>query len=183
MSTPDFTSYGLTLQPVPQKAGWFRGPALDWEQGKELAARLRTSPAARQFQVLVGLLDDDDQGHHIYVTPPLGVRELVEAFRVGEHGAMSYDMDATETIERVATRLEAIQAICPFVVTFADSAGLHAEFSRELTESDATKIEDLFPIDDAIKDGLDGYVSEWDGEGPILVPRLLREQSIQLWWD
>jgi hypothetical protein len=38
-------------------------------------------------------------------------------------------------------------------------------------------------MDDAMQDSLDGYVSEWEGEGPILVPRLVREQSLQLWWD
>ncbi len=185
MSIPDFTSYGLVLKPVPQKAGWFCGPVIDWEQreeGEKLAARLRTSPAASQFQVMFGLLDED-QGYRIYVTPLVGVRELVEAFRVGEHGAQSYCMNAAKTIERTATRLEAIQKICPFTVIFVNNGALHAEFTRKLTESDASKIEDLFPIDDAIKDGLDGYVSEWDGEGSILAPRLLREQSIQIWWD
>ncbi len=147
-----------------------------------MADELRTLPAASTFLVLVGLLDDD-QGHHIYVTPQVSVRKLVEAFHVGEHGAQSYGMDAAETIERVATRLEAILTICPFVVTFADSAGLHADFSRKLTESDAARIEDLFPMDDAMQDGLDGYVSDWEGDGPLLVPRLLQEQSIHLWWD
>jgi hypothetical protein len=182
MSTPDFTSHGLTLKAVPKKPGWFHGPVGDWQQAKELAARLLDTPSAPRFQILVGHLDGD-KGHRIYVTPLLTIRELVEVFRVGERSEMSYSKDADETIDRVATRLEAIQKICPFVVTFADAAGLHAEFTRKLTESAATEIESLYPMDDAMQDGLDGYVSEWEGEGPILVPRLVREQSIQLWWD
>lgn len=177
MSIPDFSP-----TPFPKKPGWFRGPVIDLASGKEMAARMRSFPATSRFQVLVGHLTGD-QGHRIYLTPSIGDRALVEAFRVGEHGAISYGYYAAETIDRVATRLEAIQKICPFIVTFADSAGLHAEFTRKLSKSSAAKIEHLYPMDDAIQDGLDAYVSEWSGEGPILVPRLLQEQSLRLWWD
>lgn len=187
MKTPDFKKLGLVVKPVPKKAGWLRGPVIDWQEGKELAARVRTSPGvADQFDVFIGLRGSDrmsGQGHRIYVTPRLAIRELVETFRVGEQVGLSYGFDEDETIDRVADRLEAVEKICPFVVTFADPAGLHAKFTRRLTKAAATKIERVFPMDDSMQDGLDGYISDWSGKGPLLVPRLLEEQEIRLWWD
>jgi hypothetical protein len=177
MSTPEFTP-----RPVPGKPGWFRGPVIDWQAGKEVAARMRSFPATSRFQVLVGHLEED-HGHCVYLTPPIGVRALVEGFRVGERAALSFGFDAAEMVERVATRLEAIEKICPLVVTFADPAGLHAEFTRKLTKTTAAKIDRLFPMDDVMQEGLEGYISDWSGEGPLLVPRLVKEQSIQFWWD
>jgi hypothetical protein len=182
MNTPDFKKLGLVVKPVPKKPGWFRGPVIDSQEGKELAAHVRASAAAKRFHVFVGLRGTD-QGHRIYVTPRLEIRELVEAFRVGEQVELSYGFYADETIDRVAERLEAVEKICPFVVTFADGAGLHAEFTTKLTKAAAAKIERVFPPDDAMQDGLDGYISDWSGEGPLLVPHLIREQGIRLWWD
>lgn len=86
--------------------------------------------------------------------PRSGSASLSTRFTSVSTAAESCGTDATETIERVGTRLEAIQTICPFVVTFADSAGLHAEFTRNLTERDANEIESVYPIDDAMEVGL-----------------------------
>ena len=86
MSSPDFSSFGIALNPVPGLRGWFCSPlADDWQQGKVLAARLRASPMAKGFGVLVGMRGDDP-GHRIYVTPPVSASELVESFGVGEEG-------------------------------------------------------------------------------------------------
>lgn len=182
MSNPNFSSFGLTLEPVPTKPGWFRGPVTDWDRGKELAATLRASPLTNQFQLLVGRIEGDP-GHRIYAIPPIDVDQIVENFRVGARCEKSIGLSAAEAIKRVATRVEGIHHVCPIFITFADSAGLHAEFARKLTARDASEIEKLFPVEDAMKDGLDSYVSEWEGEGPLLAPRLLKEQCIRLWWD
>ena len=174
MRAPDFP--GLVLKPVPRCRGWFRGPVSDdWQQAKELAARLRALPAARGHGILVGLRGKD-QGHRIYVTPPLSAREIVEAFRVGEQAG-------EQAILRNAERLQAAEQICPLIVTFADSHGLHAEFIRPLDEAAAGRIDALWSPDDAVFEGLEGYFSTWSGEGPLMVPRLIEEQGFQLWWD
>jgi hypothetical protein len=176
MNAPDFSSFGLALSPVPGFRGWFfSSVADDWQQGKQLAARLRASPMAKGNGVVVGMRGEDP-GHRIYVTPPVSARELVEAFGVGEEGGELL-------VARTAERLASVERICPLVVTFADGKGLHAEFIRRLDLAGATRIEALWSLDDAIPDGLEGYVSEWTGNGPLMVPRLLKEQALQLWWD
>ena len=174
MSAPKFP--GLVLKPVPRCPGWFRGPVSDdWQQAKELATQLRANPAAQGHSLLVGLRGSDS-GHRIYVAPPLSARELVEAFRVGAQAG-------EQTVFRTAERLQAAEQICPLVVTFADSHGLHAEFTRRLDQAAAERIDALWSPDDAVFEGLEGYFSTWSGEGPLMVSRLLEEQGFQLWWD
>lgn len=170
------------MKPVPKTDGWFYGPVTEWEKAKETAARLRAKPAAKGHLIFAGCRAGD-KGHRIYVTPPLNVKKLAESFRVGEHAAMSYSVDAKKVVSGTAKRLESVYKICPFIVTFLDEAGLHAEFTRRLNENDAKRIEAVFSFDDAIQEGLDSYISDWMGEGPLMVPRLLEDQALQLWWD
>lgn len=178
MSIPDFSAFNLSFEPVPDFDGWFQGPVIHSEAGMTLAAQLRASSAASGHLIFVGALDDE--GHRIYVTPPLSVREIVQDFGVGGHGGHSAESADCE----VGQRLEAVEHLCPFVVTFADSAGLHAEFTRPLDEATAAKIDEVFTADeDAMDCGLEGYESEWMGEGPLLAPTLVQEQALRLWWD
>ena len=180
MSIPNFSAFNLSLEPVPDFDGWFQGPVTHSEAGMSLAAQLRASSAATDHLVFVGALNDE--GHRIYVTPPLSVREIVQDFGVGGHGGHS----AESADREVGERLEAVQSICPFVVTFADSAGLHAEFTHPLNEATATKIDQVFTADedtDFMACGLEGYLSEWMGEGALLAPTLMQEQALRLWWD
>ena len=142
-----------------------------------LATRLCADPAAKDFHVFVGALDHD-RGHRIYVTPPLSPREMVQAFGVGGHGGH----DAESADRDVGKRLEAANAICPFIITFVDSAGLHAEFTRHLDAATATKIEKLYD-GASIESGLESYKSEWSGDGPMMAPALVAEQGLRLWWD
>ncbi|HEX2747831.1 MAG TPA: hypothetical protein VHM91_07525, partial [Verrucomicrobiales bacterium] len=109
--------------------------------------------------------------------------KIIADFGVGEHGDISYGFDPVEIRERVTQRLLTIEKICPFVIVSATDDGLHAEFTRPLTEEEAEKIESLFPLDDATQDGLDIYMSDWSGDGPLMVPLLLKEQALRLWWD
>ena len=173
-----FAAFRRKLKPVRNLPGWFRGPVINWQEGKNLAARLRKDPAADGHLLLVGARPDD-QGHRIYLTPPVAVRELAEAFRVGEQRGMAGE----ETVERVASRMEKVERICPLRVTFADDCGLHAEFTSRLTKAKAARIEKLFPEDDAILDGLERYVSDYLGEGTLMATALVEEQAIHLWWD
>jgi hypothetical protein len=176
MNAPDFSSFGLALSPVPSFPGWFHSPVVDdWMQAKELAGRIRASPVAKGYGILTGMRGADS-GHRIYVTPPLSARELVEIFSVGEVGGGSL-------VARTSKRLASVERICPLVVTFADGKGLHAEFIRRLDRAGAARIEALWSFEDAYTDGLESYLSDWMGEGPLMAPRLIEEQAIQLWWD
>ena len=82
----------------------------------------------------------------------------------------------------VAEKAEAIAAVIPCRVTFADPAGLKLRFLRQITEADMEKIKALFPEDEMMQAGLEGYLSEWDGEGSPL-SRIAQENLIHLWWD
>ena len=38
-------------------------------------------------------------------------------------------------------------------------------------------------IEGTVTVGLEGYVSEWSGDGPIMVETLVKENGLRLWWD
>ncbi|MFN5579512.1 MAG: hypothetical protein ACK49X_07840, partial [Akkermansiaceae bacterium] len=72
-----------------------------------------------------GMKAEDNQGHRLYAVPtctPIG--QIVRDFQIGLQGAESYSWDVEETIQMVAEKAEAIAAIIPCRVTFADYAGL-----------------------------------------------------------
>lgn len=128
-------------------------------------------------------LKDGDEGHKLYSVPtgtPIG--QIVRDFRIGAHGAESYSWDVENTIQMVAARTEAIASVIPCRVTFADPAGLKLQFLRQVTDADVEQIEALFPEDEMMQAGLEGYISEWDGEGSWL-SRIADENCIHLWWD
>ncbi len=128
-------------------------------------------------------LKDGDEGHKLYAVPldtPIG--QIVSDFQVGSHGAESYSWDVESTIRLVAEKADAIASVIPCRVTFADPAGLKLRFLRRVTEADLEKIEALFPEDEMMQAGLEGYLSEWDGEGSPL-SRIAEENFIHFWWD
>ena len=128
-------------------------------------------------------LKDGDKGHKLYavstVTP---ISQIVRDFQIGSHGAESYSWDVEETIHLVAEKADAIASVIPCRVTFADPAGLKLRFLRQVTEADMERIKALFSEDDMMQAGLEGYLSEWDGEGSPL-SRIAEENLIHLWWD
>jgi hypothetical protein len=128
-------------------------------------------------------LKEGDEGHKLYSAPtstPIG--QIVRDFQTGAHGAESYSWDVEETIQMVAEKAEAIAAVIPCRVTFADPAGLKLRFLRQVTEADMEQIEALFSEDEMMQAGLEGYLSEWDGEGSPL-SRIAEENLIHFWWD
>lgn len=124
-----------------------------------------------------------DPGHRLYSIPvETKVSTVVRLFEVGAHGANSYLYDQDETIDLVAKKAEAIAALVPCRVVFADSAGLKLQFTRQITADEVQKIEAMFPDDIQMQAGLERYLSEWDGESLLLKP-VLKENLIHLWWD
>jgi hypothetical protein len=131
---------------------------------------------------LIGLIDGDP-GHRYYDVPiETTAEEIVRVFRVGSHGAQSYGDDEDETVELVASKAKSIEKLIPCRPIFADAAGLKLKFLRKITEKDLAKIEKLFPDEESMQAGLEGYVAEWDGEGRLL-ERVLKENLLNLWWD
>jgi hypothetical protein len=128
-------------------------------------------------------LKDGDEGHKLYAVPATTqIGQIVHDFQIGSHGAESYSWDVERTIQMVADKAEAIAAVIPCRVTFADPAGLKLRFLRQVTAADMERIEALFPEDDMMQAGLEGYLSEWDGEGSPL-SRIAEENLIHFWWD
>ena len=128
-------------------------------------------------------LKTTDESHRLYTVPvdttPV---EIVRTFEVGSHGAMSYNFDEKETVELVAKKVAAISEIIPFRILFADPAGLKMRFHTQITREELDQIEALFPEDEMMQAGLDGYISAWDGKSPIL-GEVLKTNTLHLWWD
>ena len=126
---------------------------------------------------------DGDVGYRVYSIPrSTKLATVVEFFQVGSHGAVNNGEDVEATVNLVAEKAEAIAALVPCQVTFADAAGLKLRFTRKITAEEVRQIEELFPEDIQFQAGLERYIAEWDGQSPLLEP-LLRENMIHLWWD
>lgn len=129
-----------------------------------------------------GLLDKDP-AYKIYSVPvDTPISTIIKVFQVGSHGAMSYGFDADAVVALVMGNVNKIKQICPCHVLFADAAGLKLKFKHQVTEKEVLEIEALFHRQNAIKAGLERYVSELE-EGQALLAPLLRDNLIHLWWD
>jgi len=122
----------------------------------------------------------DQEDHQIYRIPAnTPAEQIIRFFEVGSHGA---GCDLQKTIDLVATRIAQVLEIIPGTVYFADIAGLKIRFHRQITPEELARIEALYDPDEWITAGLDGYLSEWEQDGPLL-QRVLEENALCLWWD
>lgn len=129
-----------------------------------------------------GLLDNDP-AYKIYSVPvDTPVARIIQVFQVGSHGAMSYGFDADTVVALVMENVNKIEHLCPCQVIFVDAAGLKLKFKHQVTEKEVLEIEALFQKQNAIKAGLEQYVSELK-EGEALFAPVLRDNLIHLWWD
>jgi hypothetical protein len=125
----------------------------------------------------------EDEGYQIYEMPAgTAASEVVRYFRVGSHGVLNTGGDPDELIARVAVIADKISKIVPARPFFADGAGLKLKFLKRITKADLKKIEALFPEDEMFELGLEGYVSDWDGESGIL-DQVIEEGVFRFWWD
>lgn len=129
-----------------------------------------------------GLLDED-QEYKIYSVPSdTAIERIVQAFKVGSHGAMSYGFDADSVISLVTENVKKIQKIIPCYVIFVDAAGLKLKFESQITEKEILQIEAIFLKQNCMKAGLERYAIEYE-EGKMLLAPLREENLIHLWWD
>ncbi len=129
-----------------------------------------------------GLESGDEDYEAVTVPSDTAPQEIIRKYNVGLQAGISYGYDEEETCALLIEKVNAIARIIPFRVIFADSAGLKLRFTRQITASELKKIEALFPEEEAMQAGLDGYISNWSGEGPLLTP-VLEENLVHFWWD
>lgn len=157
----------------------------DWSIGQDVLEDIYEEPPQSDdpaFIVFFGLRDSD-QRHRLYRIPAsTPIADVVHAFQVGSHGAESYGDDVAQTVRLVAEKATQIGQIVSCRVIFADTAGLKLKFLRQINDSEVERLEALFPPDKQMQAGLERYISEWEGHGPLLSP-VKQENMIHLWWD
>jgi hypothetical protein len=158
------------FKPVPGRQGWYRSSRGDWRKLEVRARELQT-----QFdlpvQVFCGLLESDD-GHCLYLIEDASVADIARVFETGSHNAFPRPQT-----ERVCDELSRVYEIAPFRPYFVDAAGYKATFLQPITQDQAKQVESVLTV------GLEGYVSEWSGNGPLMVDTLVKENGLRLWWD
>jgi hypothetical protein len=158
------------FEPIDGRPGWYKTASDDWQTLEarvlDLHGQLPTS-----VQVVCGLLDRDE-GHAIYLIEDATPIDVAREFGTGTHNAFTGG-----EAEQVCDELSRVFKIAPFRPYFVDAAGYKAKFVGELTAKQAESIEGILTV------GLEGYVSEWSGDGPIMADTLLKENGLRLWWD
>lgn len=120
------------------------------------------------------------QGIRVFVIPHSDTADLIRSFRVGSH----YD-DRPEYIESVAQRVVAVNQVVPVSIPEAWPAWTTLVFIDPASEPDCRALEELFPFEEAMTNGLEIYYNDWEpswGE-KFLAKWFHREQKISLWWD
>lgn len=130
---------------------------------------------------LFGMFEEEER--LMYTLPSsTPIAEIVKFFSVGLHGANSYGYDPEETLLKVTEFASAIVDLIPSRCFFADNGSLSLRFLRSITDSELNQIEELIAEDNVMQLGLEGYLSEWDGESRLL-QKIQQEGCIDLWWD
>ena len=166
----------MNFQSLPN--GWFTSDVQD-----QNSIYGKPPESTKPDMILFYGMSETDKFHKLYMVPKnTPTLEIIQYFKVGEHGEQSFGFLGQSIKKIVTDNIQAIEQIVPVRVYFADSAGLKLKFKRQITESELEKIEALFPDDKAIFAGLDGYISEWDGASRLLEP-VLKKNEIEFWWD
>ena len=172
MAAPEKPDLPLDLLPVPGLDGWYRTAI--GRNYSETAARvlaLQGAPRLDEWQIVCGC-KGDDAGHSIYVIHGFSPIELAREFRTGSHNAWP----KAET-DKVCEQLGSVFEIAPFQPYFIDAAGFKCRFIQPISSQQADAIERILTV------GLEGYVSEWSGQGPIVADTVVAENGLRLWWD
>ena len=157
---------------------WHRGKTID---PKDLRCFPRTSKThGRVF--FHGTRSSQEKYREYDVPKDTPLSDIVRYFQIGSHGAESYGFDVEATVELVAALAEELVEIVPGHVLSASPACLRIRFCYQLDDDDLEDMEEVFDGVDAVQAGLEGYISEWDGQG-LLFERAKDENLICLWWD
>lgn len=140
----------------------------------ELEARvlaLQDANDLNAWQLVCGYIGGEN-GHRIFAIEGTHPVDLAREFRTGSHNLWS-----NPQTERVCAQLAMIFELAPFRPYFVDDAGYKSRFIQPISRQQADAIEHILTV------GLEGYVSEWTGYGPIVADAVLAENGLRLWWD
>ncbi|SHK80057.1 hypothetical protein SAMN02745216_04094 [Desulfatibacillum alkenivorans DSM 16219] len=158
----------------------------DWTAGryeKNRESYYDPPSSSNPSRILLWGMMEGDAGHRLYDIPmDASVEEIVQVFQVGAHNAYIRGVNEQESVDMTASVAKKIEKLIPFRVIFADQAGLKLKFERQITEPELQNLEGWLTKDDPFQAGLEIYISEWDGESPLLAP-VLEENLLHLWWD
>jgi hypothetical protein len=160
----------IEFKPIGGRSGWHR-TSTDDPQTLEARALELHGQFETPVQIVCGSLESDD-GYVLYLIENASATELAREFATGSHN----DFEGSQP-KRVYDELSRVFKIAPFRPYFIDDAGYKAKFLDPLTQEQAHAIESVLTV------GLEGYVSEWSGDGPLMVDTLLKENGLRLWWD
>lgn len=160
------------FSPIEERDGWYVSPTADYLALEQYVFQLQNT-IALPVQVICGRMADDP-GHRLYLIEDIEPAEVIEQFETGMHGLYSYGQDDSE---QCYEEMEAVYKIAAYRPYFADAAGFKARFLETLSAAQALRIEDVLTV------GLEGYQSEWSGQGPVVADTLMKENQIRLWWD
>ena len=160
------------FSPLEDREGWYVSPTADYRALEQYVLELQNT-IALPVQVLCGHMAED-RGHRLYLIEDIEPAELIEQFECGSHNLSSIGHDDSE---QCYEEMEAVHQIAPYRPYFADGAGFKARFLESISQEKALQIEDILTV------GLEGYQSDWSGEGPVLAETLVKENQVRLWWD
>jgi len=170
MPEPELPNLPLELLPVPGRDRWYQTPIGEGKQLQALVLQLQDSNQLAAWQIVCGMHGYD--GHRIFAISGVSAVKLAREFCTGSHQVYT-----TPESEKVCEQLAKVYEVAPFRPYFVDCAGYKCRFIQPISRPQSLAVEKILTV------GLEGYVSEWSGHGPILADAVLAENGLRLWWD
>lgn len=119
----------------------------------------------------------------IYDIPSDGMLEsVINFFEVGSHGTVSYGFDQSKVMKLVTEKASQLCSALPCVLARANCGTLEFRITREVTNDDLDKIEEIFSDCDPFEAGAEFYVTG-QTEGRHLFQRVQDERTFCFGWD
>ena len=142
----------LDLQPVSGRSGWYKTPVGEWDELEARVLKLQDAHKLGNWQLICGMLRDDNTGHSIYLIDGICPIELAREFATGSHNA-GWPEAEEEEIEEVCRELACVFKIAPFrptsstplVINVVSMNKSPAARRSRLTESSAWAWTLIFP--------------------------------------
>ncbi len=110
------------------------------------------------------------------------LESIINFFEVGSQGAMSYGFNQSEVMKLVAEKASQLCSVLPCVLARANCGALEFRITREVTNDDLDKIEEIFSDCNASEAGAEFYVTG-QTEGRHLFQRVQDERTFCFGWD
>jgi len=169
--------FDLNFEPFRDFSGWYVCTEPTYSEADqhalgEIAKTLLPQARIDRYQLVSGLLDDDQPGHQLFAVFDIHPCDLITEFRVGSHN------NEEQVVDEVYAQMTRIyETVRPFRPYFVDAAGYHCAFEGRITKPESEKIEKILTV------GLEWYWSRWERSGSPVVPVVLRENELHIWWD